>query len=138
MAARYCGRCGTPNPANVAFCGNCGAPLGAGQAAVAVAAAPAGAPAAYPQYRYSYAPTAPARARVSPVTWAAVLGGVLGFAVLVFSLFAVLAIRGAFTLIVLPENQSMLGLLRRLGWIHQARFSGGVYEIRFELEPLPI
>ena len=44
----------------------------------------------------------------------------------------------AFTLIVLPENQSMLGLLRRLGWIHQARFSGGVYEIRFELEPLPI
>jgi ribosomal protein S18 acetylase RimI-like enzyme len=38
----------------------------------------------------------------------------------------------SFTLIVLPENQSMLGLLRKLGWIHQARFSGGVYEIRFE------
>jgi RimJ/RimL family protein N-acetyltransferase len=36
-----------------------------------------------------------------------------------------------FTLIVLPENQSMLGLLRRLGWIHEARFSGGVCEIRF-------
>jgi ribosomal protein S18 acetylase RimI-like enzyme len=38
----------------------------------------------------------------------------------------------AFTLIVLPENRSMLGLLRRLGWIHQARFKGGVYEISFE------
>jgi RimJ/RimL family protein N-acetyltransferase len=37
-----------------------------------------------------------------------------------------------FTLIVLPENRSMLGLLRRLGWIHQARFKGGVYEISFE------
>lgn len=35
------------------------------------------------------------------------------------------------TLIVLPENQSMLGLLRRLGWIHQARLHGGVYEITF-------
>jgi RimJ/RimL family protein N-acetyltransferase len=44
----------------------------------------------------------------------------------------------SFTLIVLPENQSMLGLLRRLGWIHQAHFNGGVYEIRFELEPLSI
>src|SRR5438874_10019038 len=30
------------------------------------------------------------------------------------------------TLIVLPENQSMLGLLRRLGWIHRAQFKGGV------------
>lgn len=38
-----------------------------------------------------------------------------------------------FSLIVLPENQSMLGLLRRLGWIHQARFRGGVYEITFEV-----
>jgi RimJ/RimL family protein N-acetyltransferase len=38
-----------------------------------------------------------------------------------------------FSLIVLPENQSMLGLLRRLGWIHQARFQGGVYEITFEI-----
>ena len=37
-----------------------------------------------------------------------------------------------FTLIVLPENQSMLGLLRRLGWIHQARFRGGLYEITFD------
>jgi acetyltransferase len=35
------------------------------------------------------------------------------------------------TLIVLPENQSMLGLLRRLGWIHRAQFKGGVYEITF-------
>lgn len=35
------------------------------------------------------------------------------------------------SLIVLPENQSMLGLLRRLGWIHRARFQGGVYEITF-------
>jgi acetyltransferase len=39
-----------------------------------------------------------------------------------------------FSLIVLPENQSMLALLRRLGWIHQASFHGGVYEITFELE----
>ncbi len=38
-----------------------------------------------------------------------------------------------FTLIVLPENQSMLALLRRLGWIHQARLKGGMYEITFEL-----
>jgi len=35
------------------------------------------------------------------------------------------------TLIVLPENQSMLGLLRRLGWIHRAVLRGGVYEITF-------
>jgi acetyltransferase len=35
------------------------------------------------------------------------------------------------SLIVLPENQSMLGLLRRLRWIHQATFKGGVYEITF-------
>lgn len=38
-----------------------------------------------------------------------------------------------FTLIVLPENQSMLALLRRMGWIHQARLHGGMYEISFEL-----
>jgi RimJ/RimL family protein N-acetyltransferase len=38
-----------------------------------------------------------------------------------------------FSLIVLPENQSMLALLRRLGWIHQARFRGGVYEITFDV-----
>lgn len=38
-----------------------------------------------------------------------------------------------FVLIVLPENQSMLGLLRRLGWIHRARLNGGVYEITFDL-----
>jgi acetyltransferase len=38
-----------------------------------------------------------------------------------------------FTLIVLPENQSMLGLLRRLGWIHQAKLVGGMYEITFDL-----
>jgi RimJ/RimL family protein N-acetyltransferase len=36
------------------------------------------------------------------------------------------------TLIVLPENQSMLGLLRRLGWIHRAELKGGVYEITFD------
>ncbi len=38
-----------------------------------------------------------------------------------------------FTLIVLPENTQMLGLLRKMGWIHQARLSGGVYEITFDL-----
>lgn len=38
-----------------------------------------------------------------------------------------------FTLIVLPENQSMLRLLRRLGWVHHAQFEGGVYEITFEI-----
>jgi RimJ/RimL family protein N-acetyltransferase len=38
-----------------------------------------------------------------------------------------------FTLIVLPENQQMLGLLRKMGWIHRAKLSGGVYEISFEL-----
>jgi RimJ/RimL family protein N-acetyltransferase len=38
-----------------------------------------------------------------------------------------------FSLIVLPENQSMLGLLRRLGWIHQARLVGGLYEITFQV-----
>lgn len=40
-----------------------------------------------------------------------------------------------FSLVVLPENQSMLALLRRLGWIHQARLHGGVYEIEFEVQP---
>jgi RimJ/RimL family protein N-acetyltransferase len=38
-----------------------------------------------------------------------------------------------FTLIVLPENQQMLGLLRKIGWIHQAKLSGGVYDISFDL-----
>jgi ribosomal protein S18 acetylase RimI-like enzyme len=38
-----------------------------------------------------------------------------------------------FTLIVLPENQQMLGLLRKMGWIHHARLSGGVYDITFDL-----
>lgn len=38
-----------------------------------------------------------------------------------------------FTLIVLPENQQMLGLLRKMGWIHQAKLAGGVYEISFDL-----
>ncbi|MBJ7603877.1 MAG: GNAT family N-acetyltransferase [Candidatus Dormibacteraeota bacterium] len=38
-----------------------------------------------------------------------------------------------FTLIVLPENQSMLALLRKLGWIHRAVFRGGLYEISFEI-----
>jgi GNAT superfamily N-acetyltransferase len=41
-----------------------------------------------------------------------------------------------FQLIVLPENQEMLGLLRKMGWIHQARLVGGVYEISFELPEL--
>jgi ribosomal protein S18 acetylase RimI-like enzyme len=40
------------------------------------------------------------------------------------------------TLIVLPENQQMLGLLRRMGWIHRAKLSGGVYDISFELPAL--
>jgi len=39
----------------------------------------------------------------------------------------------SFQLIVLPENREMLGLLRKMGWIHQARLSGGVYEISFDL-----
>ena len=38
-----------------------------------------------------------------------------------------------FQLIVLPENREMLALLRKLGWIHQARLAGGVYEISFDL-----
>jgi len=38
-----------------------------------------------------------------------------------------------FSLIVLPENREMLDLLRRMGWIHQAKLVGGVYEISFEL-----
>ena len=38
-----------------------------------------------------------------------------------------------FTLIVLPENQQMLGLLRKMGWIHRAKLNGGVYDISFEL-----
>lgn len=41
-----------------------------------------------------------------------------------------------FTLIVLPENQQMLGLLRKMGWIHNARLSGGVYDITFDLPEL--
>ncbi|TMC34958.1 MAG: GNAT family N-acetyltransferase, partial [Chloroflexi bacterium] len=38
-----------------------------------------------------------------------------------------------FQLIVLPENREMLGLLRNMGWIHQAKLVGGVYEISFDL-----
>jgi ribosomal protein S18 acetylase RimI-like enzyme len=41
-----------------------------------------------------------------------------------------------FSLIVLPENREMLDLLRKMGWIHQAKLAGGVYEISFEL-PAP-
>ena len=41
-----------------------------------------------------------------------------------------------FQLIVLPENREMLGLLRKMGWIHQAKVVGGVYEISFELPEL--
>jgi ribosomal protein S18 acetylase RimI-like enzyme len=39
----------------------------------------------------------------------------------------------SFQLIVLPENREMLGLLRKMGWIHQARLVGGLYEISFDL-----
>ena len=39
----------------------------------------------------------------------------------------------SFTLIVLPENLQMLGLLRKMGWIHHAKLSGGVYDISFDL-----
>jgi GNAT superfamily N-acetyltransferase len=39
----------------------------------------------------------------------------------------------SFQLIVLPENREMLDLLRKMGWIHQARLAGGVYEISFDL-----
>jgi RimJ/RimL family protein N-acetyltransferase len=42
----------------------------------------------------------------------------------------------AFQLIVLPENREMLGLLRKMGWIHQAKLVGGVYEISFDLPEL--
>jgi RimJ/RimL family protein N-acetyltransferase len=38
-----------------------------------------------------------------------------------------------FVLIVLPDNQGLLRLLRKLGWIHHARLQGGVYEITFDL-----
>jgi ribosomal protein S18 acetylase RimI-like enzyme len=38
-----------------------------------------------------------------------------------------------FSLIVLPENSEMLGLLRKMGWIHQAKLNGGMYEISFDL-----
>jgi GNAT superfamily N-acetyltransferase len=41
-----------------------------------------------------------------------------------------------FQLIVLPENREMLGLLRKMGWIHQAKVVGGLYEISFELPEL--
>jgi len=42
----------------------------------------------------------------------------------------------SFSLIVLPDNREMLGLLRKLGWIHQAKLVVGVYEISFELPEL--
>ena len=38
-----------------------------------------------------------------------------------------------FSLIVLPENREMLGLLRKMGWIHSAKLSGGLYEITFDI-----
>jgi len=41
-----------------------------------------------------------------------------------------------FSLIVLPENSEMLGLLRKMGWIHSAKLSGGLYEITFEIPPV--
>ena len=45
-------------------------------------------------------------------------------------------IGSTFQLIVLPENREMLGLLRKMGWIHQAKLAGGLYEISFELPDL--
>ena len=42
----------------------------------------------------------------------------------------------SFQLIVLPENREMLGLLHKMGWIHQAKLNGGVYEISFDLPEL--
>jgi GNAT superfamily N-acetyltransferase len=38
-----------------------------------------------------------------------------------------------FSLIVLPENREMLGLLRKMGWIHHAKLSGGLYDITFDI-----
>src|SRR5258708_17339814 len=38
-----------------------------------------------------------------------------------------------FTLIVLPENQQMLGLLRKMGWIHQAKLTGARTGSGFDL-----
>ena len=43
----------------------------------------------------------------------------------------------SFTLIVLPENQSMFKLLASMGWVHSSVFKHGVYEITFPLEPDP-
>ena len=40
-----------------------------------------------------------------------------------------------FTLIVLPENQSMFKLLKSMGWVHSSEFRHGVYEITFPLDP---
>jgi RimJ/RimL family protein N-acetyltransferase len=42
-----------------------------------------------------------------------------------------------FALVVLPENRSMLALLRRLGWVHRSRFAGGMIEITFDLPGEP-
>lgn len=38
-----------------------------------------------------------------------------------------------FMVLVLAENRSMLHLLRKMDWIHQARAKGGVYEITFDV-----
>jgi acetyltransferase len=38
-----------------------------------------------------------------------------------------------FMVLVLAENKSMLHLLRKMGWIHQARAKGGAYEITFDV-----
>ena len=43
----------------------------------------------------------------------------------------------SFSLIVLPENQQMLGLLRKMSWIHHAKLTGGVYDISFDLPDNP-
>lgn len=38
-----------------------------------------------------------------------------------------------FMVLVLAENTSMLHLLQKMGWIHQARAKGGAYEITFDV-----
>ncbi len=38
-----------------------------------------------------------------------------------------------FMVLVLAENRSMLHLLQKMGWIHQARAKGGAYEITFDV-----
>ena len=55
--------------------------------------------------------------------------------ILLGTLAGVASVHGirTFSLIVLPENREMLGLLRKMGWIHSASLKGGLYEITFDL-----